>query len=139
MITQVTPTVAVGNSTDAKEAKQERFDAILNVAIDLDIKDEFRWRHKVGLVDGPGNDTLTFMSAVLLLYSLVRSKKRVLVHCHEGKSRSVMVCACFVSITEGISLDEVLKKLMPERGVDIYRPELYKIASSIIPLVKNLK
>jgi protein-tyrosine phosphatase len=130
MISQITPQVAIGNADDARTVTKEQFDAVLNVAIDLEILDLSVKRHKIGLIDGPGNDPMTFLLAVLFLYSLVKSGKRVLIHCHEGKSRSVMVCAIFVAIQEQISVDEALAKIMPARKVDVKRPALYELAQT---------
>jgi len=138
MITFVTPRLAIGSASDARNSNNSQFDAILNVAIDLDVEDSFKWRHKVGLLDGPGNSPLIFMSAVLLLYSLLKEGKRVLVHCHEGKSRSVMVAATLFVIEGRDTLDEALDQIMPKRGVDIYRKPLYDMAESVIPLIKEL-
>jgi protein-tyrosine phosphatase len=138
MITFITPEVAIGDATDSKLADNTQFNAVLNVAVDLDISDGFKYRHKVGLLDGPGNNPLAFMSAVLLLYSLVQSRKKVLLHCHEGKSRSVMVCATFIAIQGQTSLDDALAKIMPARKVDIYRPALYSMAKSVIPMLTEI-
>lgn len=138
MITYILDNVAVGNSQDSIGAKNEQFDAILNVAIDLDIKDEFKWRHKVGLLDGPGNHPDTMIAAVLMLHSLVNSKKRVLVHCHAGKSRSVMITSLYVSIAKNSNFDEVLQKVMKNRGVDVYQPALYNLAKIVHPVLSKL-
>lgn len=137
MITYITDEVAIGNSQDAINADNKQFDAVLCVAIDFDIMDGFKWRHKVGLLDGPGNDPLTFASAVILLHSLVRRGKRVLVHCHEGKSRSVMVVSAWICARGLGSLDEVLEVVMKLRSVDQYRPALKELAQVSYPWIKS--
>jgi protein-tyrosine phosphatase len=136
MITYITDEVAIGNSQDSTHADNKQFDAVLNVAIDFDIMDGFKWRHKVGLLDGPGNDPLMFASAVILLHSLVRRGKKVLVHCHEGKSRSVMVVAAWMW-ARGYEFDATLEQIMKVRGVDQYRPALRELAVSTHALVKS--
>lgn len=147
MITKVTPQISIGDASDARHLTQakEEFHATLNVAIDLDIEDKkddcvrttFK-RHKVGLVDGPGNDPLKMVAAVLLLHSLVRSHLNVLVHCHAGQSRSVMICAMYLDATGVCPLEEALTKIMPLRKVDIYRKDLYATATIALPIIKQV-
>ena len=145
MITKVTPQVSVGDAEDARAATNENFDATLNVAIDLDIEDRGDHthavrlrRHKVGMVDGPGNDPLQMVAALILLYWLVTTGKRVLVHCHAGQSRSVMVCAAFLDLTGVSSLDDALAKILPLRKIDMYRPAMYDLATSALPIAKQV-
>jgi protein-tyrosine phosphatase len=137
VITFITDEVAIGNSQDSIRADNNQFDAVLNVAIDFDLMDGFKWRHKVGLLDGPGNDPLMFASAVILLHSLVRRGKKVLVHCHEGKSRSVMVVAAWMW-ARGYEFDATLDQIMKARGVDQYRPALKELAVSTYALVQSV-
>lgn len=139
MITYILDNIAIGNSQDSKTANNLQFNAILNVAIDLDFEDNFKWRYKVGLLDGPGNEPLTFVSAVVLLHSLVKQGKKILVHCHEGKSRSVMVVATYL-IVVGLksSIDDALLEIMPLRNVNIYRQALYDIAQLTLPTIKEI-
>ena len=139
MITPITEQVAIGDSMDARRADNHRFDAVLNVAIDFDWQDNFKWRHKVGLLDGAGNNPLTFFAAVLLLESLVRSGKRVLVHCGAGKSRSVMVVATWLTVRGVSTLDINLHNVMTVRKVDAYRQELYVLAEAALQLLKQLR
>lgn len=138
MHTSITPEISIGNSGDSIKSVNADFDAILNVAIDLDIKDEFKYRHKVGLIDGPGNNPYTFIAAVLMLHSLVTSNKKVLIHCHAGKSRSVMVTSAYISIVKNLEFDAVLKEVMIARNVDIYVPALHEMATACIPEIKKL-
>lgn len=132
MITWITNNIAIGNSSDARTADKNIFNYVLNVAIDLDIADDFRWRHKIGLLDGPGNHPAIFRAIIELLVALTTENKRVLVHCHEGKSRSVMVVSTYVSILKQEPLENVLKTVMQARGVDTYRPALYDLAKLIL-------
>lgn len=146
MITYVTEKLAIGDSQDARAATQDKFDAALCVAIDLDICDNREdenvrstrpRRHKVGLYDGPGNDTMTFAAAIILLESLVKQNKRVLVHCHAGMSRSVMVVAAWLTY-KGIhpTLEAALAEVMPPRKLTIYRGDLYTLAQEALTYVK---
>lgn len=139
MITKITDQVSIGDAEDARLASNRDFDAILNVAIDFDWRDDFKWRHKVGLFDGPGNHPATFFAAVVLLESLVKSGKRVLVHCHGGKSRSVMVVAAWLTIQDPSSiLDAHLNNVMVTRKVTVYRTELYALAEHSILIWRRM-
>ena len=140
MITPITEQVAIGDSMDARRADNHRFDAVLCVAIDFDWQDGFKWRHKIGLLDGAGNNPLTFFAATLLLESLVRSGKKVLVHCGAGMSRSVMVVAAWLTMRgPGTTLDINLHNVMAVRGVNAYRQELYVLAEAALQLLKQLR
>lgn len=139
MITKITDQVSIGDSNDARHANNREFDAVLNVAIDLDIADNFKYRHKVGLFDGPGNHPATFFAAVVLLESLVKSGKRVLVHCQAGLSRSVMVVSAWLTIQDPSSiLDAHLNNVMVARKVTAYRQELYALAEHTILVWKRI-
>lgn len=126
-MTKITDSVFIGNSQDARQPDSSKIDAVLNVAVDLDTLEKFKERYKVGLVDGPGNSQGTFVSAVLLLHSLVKENKRVLVHCHEGRSRSVMVVSSYLSALNAEPFDDTLKRVMSARGVAEYKPSMYDL------------
>lgn len=139
MITQITDQIFIGDSEDARHADNKRFDAVLNVAIDFDWRDGFKWRHKVGLFDGPGNHPATFFAAVALLEALAKSGKRVLVHCGAGMSRSVMVVAAWMAIqTPNGDLDLCLNNVKVARKVDTHRQELYNLAEHTVKLWRRL-
>lgn len=146
MITFITDEIAIGDSQDAKNAINENFDAALNVAIDLDIKDPPQddsakiriKRHKVGLIDGRGNNPLTFAAAILLLHSLTQSNKLILVHCHAGQSRSVMVVAAWIAFKKLTSLDNALEQILPLRKVTTYRQDLYNTAKEAIAIADKI-
>ncbi len=146
MITFVTTKIAIGDADDARAATAQDFEASLNVAVDLDIEDppsddssrlHIR-RHKIGLVDGRGNDPLTMAAALLLLHSLVNNGKKVLVHCHAGQSRSVMVVAMYCDLTGISPIDDSLKKILKLRKVDNYRQDLYTTANEALSIAKQI-
>jgi protein-tyrosine phosphatase len=139
MTTMITDTIAIGAAEDARQLPAA-VDATLNVAIDFDIPlmGGNAHRHKVGLFDGPGNDEYLLMSAVLMLHSLNRKYRRILVHCPEGSSRSVMVVAVYVSIIKGMDFDKTLREIMNVRGVTDYRPVLYQQYTQLIPKLSTL-
>jgi hypothetical protein len=71
MITMITDKIGIGDSSDGNQTPKI-FDAVLNVAVDLDIplNGGNVYRHKVGLLDGPGNDDALLLSAVMVLHAL---------------------------------------------------------------------
>lgn len=139
MISEITNLISIGDSEDARRADNKKYDAILNVAIDFDWRDGFKWRHKVGLLDGPGNHPATFFAAVVLLDSLIKSNKRVLVHCGAGMSRSVMVVAAWLAVqSPNGDLDQNLTAVMTARKVTTYRSELYHLAIQSMQLWRRL-
>lgn len=90
--------IVIGDSSDAKDYDSIRasgIGAVLNVAFDLDIAPCKDIEHaKVGLIDGPGNEASTLVSAVYMLRQLLKRHDKVLVHCHAGHSRApTVVCA----------------------------------------------
>ena len=145
MITYVTDELAIGDSQDARYLTQDKFDAALCVAIDLDICDKeipdvktyYVRRHKIGLYDGPGNHPLVFASAVLTLEGLISQNKRVLVHCHAGQSRSPMVAAAWVAYKGRTSLEDALEQIMAARKLTIYRQDLYALAQQALAILKK--
>lgn len=139
MINMITDRIGIGDSSDGRQVSSA-IEAVLNVAVDLDIPPTQGnvYRHKVGLLDGPGNDDALLLSAVMVLHALNKRHNRVLVHCHEGKSRSVMVVSAYVSIVGGMEFDKVLKDIMNVRGVTDYRPALYQQYIRLIPTLRRL-
>jgi len=96
---QITAKIWIGNSSDARNAealKGADITHILNVAEDL--QPELGWRNgfthfHCGLRDAD-NDVRLYEAALKILAFIAGSEKKVLVHCHEGSSRSVYIVAC---------------------------------------------
>lgn len=100
-MTQITPQIWIGSSRSASTAgllDVHGIRNILNCAVDL--PPELTWRggfkhYHVGLVDGDGNHPALYAAAVSVLDAITADPgAKVLVHCHEGGSRSVFVVAC---------------------------------------------
>lgn len=130
---KVRPKLYLGNASDARNADTLRavgVDIVLNVAIDLnpvEVPGITYANH--GLIDGPGNTTEAFESAVLFLNSVVSEGKTVLVHCHVGMSRSPTVVAKHLSMKESREFDdcvEELKSIRPIVNPDINLIDLAK-------------
>jgi protein-tyrosine phosphatase len=100
-MTHIVAGLWLGNSYNAKHQpdllREKDIKAILNVAWDLDyLAEPGPLLCKVGLYDGPGNSYGSFSLAVHVLSALHASTGNVLVHCHEGVSRSPTVVAAFL-------------------------------------------
>lgn len=71
------------------------------------------------LVDGSSNEPGALRPAVAALAGLVRDHPPVLVHCHAGRSRSVVVVAGFLALSLRIRPAEALARVAARRGVCI--------------------
>lgn len=131
----------IGNSHDAQHnkpaLKAAGVTAILNVAKDLTNKttthNEFVMC-KVGLIDGNGNNPTMAASAVMILKSLLEEGHTVLVHCHEGKSRSVAVVSSLLVLEKEFrNFDAAHAEVQRFRQTGL-NPELRKLFTSVISL-----
>ena len=125
-MTKITDNIWIGNSHDAfheKEVlKSEGITAILNCAWDLDcisFKEGFVVAH-CGLSDDNLNSVYAIQSAILQLANLAEKGHKILVHCHEGRSRSVLVVVYYLYLFENpfkekmiVGFNHILK-LRPE-------------------------
>ena len=67
----------------------------LNVANDLPLTSDVT----CGFADGPGNSDWSYRHAVDSLFNLLQYQRDpVLVHCHEGRSRSVCTIAAYMAL-----------------------------------------
>jgi protein-tyrosine phosphatase len=103
---KITDKLWLGNSSDANNVDgllANKITAILNVAVDLPTRWEYPFDPYVvahcGLVDGPGNPTALYSSAVLQLLGLIEQGHTVLIHCHEGRSRSPAIVLAYLLIS----------------------------------------
>lgn len=77
--------------------------AVLNVAVDMPRK-QYRLDieyAQVGLVDGPGNLRSAYCASLLMLSTLLKRHKSVMVCCHDGKSRSIAVVVMYLTLKGG--------------------------------------
>ena len=105
-ITKILEHLYFGNSRSARDEnilRQNNITASVNVAKDLNDP----WidgvkSYKIGLMDGnhPDNKHGYIVAAQLVIY-LMRQGERVLLHCHEGRSRSVAVGAIAMAYGKG--------------------------------------
>jgi protein-tyrosine phosphatase len=93
--------IFVGNSQDPKntdELLSNNIAYILNVAQDLDVNPLVGKYYKCGLMDGPGNTFEDYSRIMLIALSLFLEGKNILIHCHEGKSRSAFIAMVLISL-----------------------------------------
>lgn len=123
MLNKITENIYIGSSADAQHRKQHLraagITAILNVARDLTnattTHREFEMYH-IGIMDGGGNNTLVAKAACSVLEALVADGHKVLVHCHEGKSRSPgLVAAYLVKQGKFNDVEEAIEFLKTKR------------------------
>jgi protein-tyrosine phosphatase len=135
--------IFIGDANDSRNLahlKQYKIDAIVNVALDLDTPFFDYIRHyKIGLLDGPGNKFYDYWIASTLLISLLEDGKNVLIHCHEGKSRSVAIALIVISLIN-------YRKLSVKESVDAsykyikkYRPDSFIKKSHFIHIMEVIK
>ena len=71
------------------------------------------------LVDGPGNDLRTFTRAVETLRDFAERHPPVLVHCHAGRSRSVVVTAAYLKGVHRLDGEEALSLVTQKREASV--------------------
>lgn len=121
----ITETVAIGNYLEARDKallQEAGIDAVLSLDRTLQGKQPaelgLQAIEVVPLEDAPGNDVRLFHRAVEALVRLSLQGK-VLVQCHAGRSRSVVVVAGFLMKTTGIDAEEALTLVAAKREVAV--------------------
>lgn len=126
--------VYIGNAGDAAWSEplvQQGFTAVLNVATDLmSPMDINPIRLKVGLTDGPSNSLDAYIMASDLIEYLLKRGHKVLLHCHEGRSRSSAVATLWLARRENLKLMDSWNKICQ------YRPLCKRME---LAHLKNLK
>jgi protein-tyrosine phosphatase len=122
----ITDDIAIGNYLDAQNAdllRGESISAVLGLSADLRGRNPEELGLKaieiVSLEDAPGNDPRLFARAVSCLARLRHEFGRVLVHCHAGRSRSVVVVAGHLMQSLQITADDALARVAAKREVSV--------------------
>lgn len=122
----ITEDIAVGNYLEAQDATLLRDAGIMSVlSLDRTLTEGdaahlgLQEIQAVPLDDGPGNDPRLFRQAVEAVERLVRSQRPVLVQCHAGRSRSVVVIAGYLMRSLGIDATEALAHVASKRPVAV--------------------
>lgn len=133
MITWIDDFVAIASSNDIIRSVLEEngINVIINVCQYPDNNIEnFEYIH-VSLIDGPGNDPMLFWNIVDTLQRYVSNKKKIVVHCLGGFSRSVSVVAGWLKKYKGIQTEEAYEFIRVKRPTIIPN-------SALIDLVNDL-
>jgi len=129
MFTQIFDNIFIGNSHDALHLPIEQLQAagvtaIINTAKDLTntrvIHKQFTMAH-VPLTDGGANKIAMCGIAVQTLQAMLEDGEKVMVHCHEGRSRSVATVATWMvkHLEEFTTIDQA------EAFIKTKRPEIF--------------
>ena len=120
----ITDQIAIDNYLDAQNATLLQDEGILSIlgltdtlkdvdSEDLGVEDI----EVIALNDGPGNHPQHFIRAVETLADFVKYSPPVLVHCHAGRSRSVIVVEGYFMKELGISPQEAIRKISSKREI----------------------
>ncbi|EDY21398.1 dual specificity protein phosphatase [Chthoniobacter flavus Ellin428] len=120
----ITESIAIGNYLDAENEELRRANDIRSMlclngkwrgvrpeSIQLDALDTY------DLQDGPGNNPDIFRRAVESVGRLSRLHPKLLVQCHAGRSRSVIVVVAHLMRTRGWSARETLSFVASKREI----------------------
>lgn len=137
MASKISDRIWLGNSWDANNPPPE-CNAILNCAFDL--FNNVGWNRHIhlahcGMIDGPGNPVSAYRSAILQLSALVDYDKRVLVHCHQGHSRSVSVVIGYFNMTDSRGWDywkQFVRERRPEIPEDKPHPAMRELFEKVM-------
>ena len=146
-MTKITSTIWIGDSHDALHEKEvlksEGITAILNCAWDLEnrevsFKDGFVMAH-CGLSDDNLNSIHAIYSTLYQLCNLIEKGHKILVHCHGGRSRSVLVVVYYLYLFENksesirlpTSKDEVSFKEIAKETVESILNRISKLRPEI--------
>ena len=119
----ITENVAIGNYVDGEDEaliEREGIRSILCLDCRLAPPPGLKVRrHVVDLVDAPAKQLDAFMKAVQLLERLVAEASPVLVHCHAGRSRSVVLVAALLMRAKGLTPEDAIAFVSKKREAAI--------------------
>jgi protein-tyrosine phosphatase len=122
----ITDEIAIGNGLEAQDTtllKQHAFRSVLSLdgtltperAGDLGLVEVASYR----LIDGAGNDMRLLRWAIQDLCRLAEEQAPVLVHCHAGRSRSVIVVAGYLMQVRGMEPEDALAAIADRREINV--------------------
>lgn len=133
-MTFITDTIAIGNFMDAQDhtALQEagiRSILCLNGFLSGLQPDDLGVEAMTcfNFTDGSGNDPQLFERAVKIVGQYAQQSPKLLVHCHAGKSRSVMVVASHLVRQHQWDLRQALEFIQAKRPEIMYPEDLLAI------------
>lgn len=122
----ITEQIAIGNYLEAQDLELLRAHGFRSV-LSLDGSLSSRRAAGFGLdeivgfkfIDGPGNDPRHYEYAVDALIRLSERKPPVLVHCHAGRSRSAVVVAGYLVLSQALESDDALAYVAARREINL--------------------
>ncbi len=122
----ITDTIAIGNYLEAQDEQLLKGQSIASVlSLDGTLRGVdagalgLREIEIVPLEDRPGNDSCLFRRAIDALARLTREAPPVLVQCHAGRSRSVIVVAGHLAHALGIDAEEAIAQVAAKREIAV--------------------
>ncbi len=129
-MTFITDTIAIGNCHDAEDLAVQEQAGIRSILCLNGLLSRFTAAEcgvealtSYHFRDGSGNDPRLFERAVSLVGKYSQQHPKLLVHCHAGKSRSVMVVASHLVRQHGWDLPQALEFIRARRP-EIMAPQL---------------
>ena len=124
----ITDTIAIGNYLDAQDQDMLVREGVQSI-LGLDGKLRGRTPADCGvaaltvfdLKDGPGNDPGIFRHAVRAVQTLSRQHPKLLVHCHAGRSRSVIVVAAHLMQLHRWTPAQAIRHIAERREIEVSR------------------
>ena len=123
-MTFITDTIAIGDCNDAEDLSLLRSVGVRSI---VSLNGQLLRRtpesagvealHAVNLWDGPGNDPAVFDAALSALGCFADNYPSVLVHCHMGRSRSVILVAAWLMLTQGMDAEDAIDFIAARREV----------------------
>ena len=121
-MSQITEHIFVGSFDDSFDAEvKAQVSHILNVASEIMVSDRADHVYmKKGVNDDDNNENIKDIldDCIQFIDDAVASEGKVLIHCWEGKSRSVCACLAYLCTRQHMSLDSALEL------VKLKRPEM---------------
>jgi len=128
-MTFITETIAIGNCHDAEDLTAQEQAGIRSILCLNGLLSQFKAADcgvealtSFNLRDGSGNDPWLFEMAVKLVGQYSQQHPNLMVHCHAGKSRSVMVVASHLVRQNDWDLRQALDFIRAKRP-EIVDPE----------------
>ena len=122
----ISDSIAIGNYLDATDTALHRAEGIRSLlCLDGKLRPgdaarlELDGLVSVPLIDGDGNRPEAFESAVRAVERLATLRPKLLVQCHAGRSRSVIVVAAHLMRTQRLRPQDALQQIAERRDVAI--------------------
>ncbi len=119
-ISWITPKIAIGALKDVERAATQVTAILSLVALPKTIVLPSDVDHlQISLTDGAGNGERDVRNAVKYLTEFMRDDEPVFVHCHAGRSRSVVILAMALMQHLGISRGAALAMIQKHREISL--------------------